>query len=623
MAKAPLRRIRTWNPKLAMDTRPDGSIHVWREDPLGPWERSVTDPLIRWAREAPERVWMAERAGPAGDGEWQRVTYAEALAQVRAIAAALLNMGLSAERPLAILSGNSIGHALMALAAQHVGIPSAAIAPAYSLAAADPVKLREVARQLTPGLIYAEDGARFRAAIEAVFPPDLPVVSRTNPLPGRGIALDDLVSTRPDEAVDRAHQAVGPDTIAKFLFTSGTTGSPKAVIQTHGNIASNQAMVLDAYAFLRDTPPVIVDWAPWNHVAAGTKVFYLSLFNGGSYHIDAGKPTPEAIGTTLRNLREVAPTWYFNVPAGHELLVRAMEEDAALARNFFSRLQYLMYAGAPMSRHCWDRLAALSERAVGERVLRSSSLGATETGPFALCGMVEEERPDNVGIPAQGVHLKLVPVGDKLECRIKSPSVTPGYWRNPALTAQAFDEEGFYRLGDAIRFAVPGRPEAGFFFDGRLAENFKLVTGTFVAVGPLRGRLVNEMGGLVRDAVLAGEGRAEIGALMLPDIAALRALIGSGDSGSLDDAAVLAHPAVRRALAERLAAHAAAATGSASRVARAILLDSPPEPERGEITDKGSLNQRNILRNRADLVAALYDDADPRVILARSPARSG
>lgn len=606
---ASMRAVKLWSPVVASETRPDGTILVWREDPLGPYPEKITERLVHWAHVAPDRPWMAQRDGE----EWRTVSYGECLSTVRRIGQALLSRGLSAERPLAILSGNGVRHALLALAAQYVGVPSAALSPAYSLVSKDHAKLKDIAAQLTPGLVYAEDGAAFAPAIAAAFP-GVPVVVGHGSVPGHEVAtFDDLAATEPTEAVDRAHDAVGPDTVAKFLFTSGTTGSPKAVIQTQRLLCANQAMVQDAYAFAREEPPVLVDWAPWNHTAAGNKNFNFVLYNGGTYYIDEGKPTPAGIGETIRNLSEISPTWHLNVPAGYEMLTKAMETDKRLAETFFAQMKVLVYAGAGMAQHVWDAVNRLSEETIGERVLLTAGYGATETGPFALGSSEPQERPGNIGIPVQGVTLKLVPNGDKLEARLKGPSITPGYWRNPELTAAAFDEEGFYRMGDAFRFAVPGKPASGFFFDGRVAENFKLATGTWVAVGPLRAKLVDEMGGLVRDVVLAGEDREELGALLVPFFPALRDLAPSG--ADLSDAELLSHPAVRAAVADRLATHAAAATGSASRVTRAIFLEEEPSFDRGELTDKGSINQRAVLAHRADLVEALYSD-DPRVIVA-------
>jgi feruloyl-CoA synthase len=602
---------------LRMETRADGSILVWQEAGLGGWPRATTERLLHWAKTRPDATWLAERDGTGG---WRRVSYAEGAAAVQAIGSALLDMGLSVERPLLILSGNSVAHALMALGAQHVGVPSAALSPAYALSGEDRAKLSSVVAQLTPGAVFADHAGPFLPAISAVLGVDVPLVSVTGKAGDRQtVPFDDLLATPPSAEMMAAHGGVAGDTVAKFLFTSGTTGSPKAVVQTHGMICANQAMVAEAYGFSSDDPPVIVDWAPWNHTASGNKVFHMALHNGGTYHIDDGRPTPDGIARTIANLREVAPTWYFNVPIGFQFLLDAMEKDEALADHFFSRLKMLMYAGAGMSQPVWDRLAALAARKVAGGVPIVSGLGATETGPFALYYAEQKDAPGNIGYPARGVVLKLVPAEGKLEARLKSPSITPGYWRNPQLTAQAFDEEGFYRLGDALRFAVPGDPAAGFVFDGRLAENFKLATGTWVAVGALRAGLVNALGGLVSDAVIAGEEKDDLRALLVPSWAAMRAAAGLGAEAAQGE--VLAHPALRAALSERLTAHARAATGSASRIVAAMVLEVPLSFDKGEVTDKGSVNQRAVLRERAELVAALYGD-DARVIRAEWKGRA-
>jgi feruloyl-CoA synthase len=604
--------VRLWTPELAWEERANGEFIIWRTDPLGPYPARLNERLIHWAATAPDRVWMADRIGT---GPWREVTYAQALDAVRRIGQFLLAAGLSLDRPLLILSENSIEHALMALGAQHVGIPSAAIAPAYASAASDYAKLREIAGQITPGLVFADDGAGFAAAVDAAFGPGMAFAAVHDLPAGRANThrFATIAATEPSAAVDAAFAATGPDTVAKFLFTSGTTGSPKAVIQTQLMLCSNQEMIADCYAFFRDEPPVVVDWAPWNHTASGNKVFNLTLYNGGSYYIDRGKPTPALMGQTIANLRDVAPTWYFNVPAGYEMLVGAMREDAALRRNFFSRLKMLMYAGAGLAQHTWDDLVELSEATTGTAVPMGTGLGSTETGPFAVYCTEPQAGPGNIGIPAQGVTLKLVPIDDKYELRLKGPNVTPGYWNNPQLTAAAFDAEGFYRIGDAVKFAVPGDPRHGFYFAGRTAENFKLNTGTWVAVGVLRAQLVNQFGGLIRDAVITGEARAELGALVVPVMPALRALL--ANQASLSDAEVLAHPAIRAALAERLAAHQHAATGSATRIMRILPMTAPLRFDHGEVTDKGSINQRAVLTLRADLVEALYGDG-PHVIVA-------
>ena len=542
------------------------------------------------------------------------MTYAALHDRIRRIGQAFMDLDLSVERPLLILSENSLEHAQIALAAQHVGVPSAAVAPAYALVSKDYGKLRSIVGQITPGAVFARDAEAFVPAIEAVFDTDVPVIAVTGPPAGRKtVAWDDALRTQPTRAVAAAHAQTGPDTVAKFMFTSGTTGSPKAVIQTQRMLCSNMEMVRDCYAFLQDQPPVLVDWAPWNHVASGSKMFNLALYNGGTFHIDAGKPSPQGIGETIRNLREVSPTLYFNVPAGFEMLVGAMRDDAELSRSFFADLDLLLYAGAGMAGHTWDALRALSVAAQGRRVLMGTGLGSTETAPFALFCTEEQDRPGNVGIPSRGVTLKLVPNEGRYEVRLKGPNVTPGYWRNPELTAQAFDEEDFYRMGDALRFAVPGDPARGFFFDGRTAENFKLATGIWVGVGALRAALVDALGGLVRDAVITGEDRAELGALLVPFRPAVEAVVPGG--ADLADPDLHAHPALRDRLSALLTDHAAKATGSAARISHAMVLTEPLSLDAGEVTDKGSVNQRAVLRHRADLIETLYSD-DPRVLRA-------
>jgi len=597
-----------WTPKLRSETRPDGSILVWQDGALEPYPAAITDEFMAWAERTPDTTWIAER-GPGR--AWAELSYAEAAHRIRAIGSALLALGLGPETPVLILSGNSTAHALIALGAQHVGIPSAALAPAYALTGGDHLKLRDIADQLTPGLIFADRLAPFAPAVKAVFPADIPVTTLEGDMPGRRvIPFDDLLATAPSAAMEEAHAAITGDTVAKFLFTSGTTGTPKAVIQTHGMLCSNQQIIRQCFVFMTRTPPVVVDWAPWNHTASGNKVFNMVHYNGGTYYIDDGRPTPDGIARTIENLHEISPTWYFNVPLGFQMLLEAFETDDRLRETFFKRLQMLFYAGAGMSQPVWDRLTKVSEEMVPGGVLLTTGFGSTETGPFALACTDRQERSGNLGIPAHGVVFKLVPQGDKLEGRIKSPSITPGYWGNEELTAEAFDEEGFYRFGDAFRFADPDDPAKGFLFDGRLAENFKLNSGTWVAVGPVRAQLTNDLGGLASDVVIAGEGQDDLGALVVPNWAALRDLAGDGSEG----AALLAHPRVRAAAAERLAAHAARATGSSNRVTRMIFLAEPLEFDKGEVTDKGSINQRAVLRHRAELAQSLWE-GDVRVIM--------
>lgn len=605
MKESPLRAVRLWAPVVRWERRDDGSMLIWQEGELGAYPDRLSDRIHDWADRTPDVTWMAER-GP--DGAWRRVSYAEMLAAVRAIGQALLDLGLSTDRPLVILSANSIGHGLMALGAQYVGIPSAAIAPAYSTSPGELGKLISVRDQITPGAVYVEDTRPFARALAEVLP-GLPVLGKA----GEGLTMSwqALLATPVTAAVDRANAATGPDTVAKFLFTSGTTGSPKAVIQTQRMMCANMEQMTDCYAFLRDEPPIILDWAPWNHVAAGNLVFNAAIWNGGTFYIDGGRPTPALMGETIRNLREVGTNWYFNVPFGYEMLVEAMEEDPSLAEAFFSKLKFKYYAGAAMASHTWEALERLAMKTTGERVQLGTGLGATETAPFSLFNTDPHAAPGNLGVPAKGILMKLVPVEGKWEIRIKGPNVTPGYWRNPKLTAEAFDEEGFYMMGDALRFADPEDPSKGFFFDGRVAENFKLSTGTWVGVGALRAKLTDALGGYARDAVIVGEGEDWLGALLVPFRPAIEKLVPGGEG--MADADLFTHPVLRAELAARLKAYNATATGSSLRVPRVLMMTEPLSIEKGEVTDKGSVNQRAVRAHRSDLVAAIYG-GDPRVI---------
>jgi feruloyl-CoA synthase len=609
MTDSTIRPVRLWTPQIQWEERDDGAILVWQKDALGPYPARMSDRIAHWAEAAPDRPWMAERDA---DGAWHGVTYAELAGHVQAIGQGLLDLGLGSERPLLILSGNSVGHALMALGAQHAGIPSACISPAYALASGELGKLTAVRDQITPGAVYAEDVDAFSTALGGVLA-GLPVIGRRGSVT---LTLEALLATTPGDAVREAHAATGPDTVAKFMFTSGTTGSPKAVITTQRMLCANAEQSTDCFAYLRDEPPVVLDWSPWNHVAGGNKVFNVTLYNGGTLYIDGGRPTREAFGQTLANLREIRPTWYWNVPFGYEMLAEAMEADPALARNFFHDLKVMFYAGAAMGRHTWDKLDGLSKQLHGQRVLLTSGLGSTETAPFAIFNTDPASEAGNVGLPARDLVLKLVPVEDKWEARVKGPNITPGYWRNPELTAEVFDDEGFYCLGDALRFAVPGDPSKGFFFDGRVAENFKMSTGTWVGVGALRAKLIDAMGGLIRDAVILGEGQDALSALLVPFRPAIERLVPGGDA--LDEAALLAHPTLRGALAERLTAYNAANRGMSLRITRAMLIDQPLSFERGEVTDKGSVNQRAVRNGRPDLAARLNGNG-PEVILPKAP----
>jgi feruloyl-CoA synthase len=607
-ASPPMRPVRLGPRDVVVERRQDGIIHLRSPHVLPPYPEKLSERLEYWAETAPERTFLAQRDA---DGGWRKVTYAQALDQVRRIGASLLTRDLSPARPIVILSGNDIEHALMALAAMYVGIPYAPISPAYALISQDFSKLRYIFELLTPGLVFATDGAPFRRAIEAIVPQDAEVVVARNPLPSRPMTLfENLLAPTSIVSAADAHAKVGPDTIVKFLFTSGSTGTPKAVINTQRMWCSNQAMILMQLAYFADEPPVIVDWSPWHHTAGGNHNFGFVLYNGGTFYIDEGKPAPGAIETTVKNLREIPTNWYFTVPKGYEALLPYLRTDAQLRQTFFSRLKVLWFAGAALSQSVFDEMQELAYATCGERIMFLTGLGSTETAPMALGRMWQSKDSTNMGVPAPGVELRLVPCEGKLEARLRGPNIMPGYWRQHELTAKAFDEHGFYRLGDAVKFQDPADPREGLLFDGRIAEDFKLATGTWVNVGPLRARLLAQLEPYARDVVIAGGDRNEIGVLIFPSIDACRTLAASAEADLSNDARVLDE------FRARLVVFAKTSTGSSNRVCRAILLAEPPSLDAGEMTDKGSINQRAVLSRRADLVTELYAaEPSPRVLV--------
>jgi feruloyl-CoA synthase len=602
---------------VAMRRRADGTVYLKSLTALPDLPGNIVAKLDHWAAHAPERGFLADR-GP--DGAWRRVTFAEARARSRSLARWIIDAGLSAERPIVALSGNDIELGLLTLAAMYAGVPIAPVSPAYSLLSKDHAKLRYLFDLVTPGLVYVSDAAPYAAALAATMTPDIRLMVRENPPPDRAAVLfADAAATPATAAVDRARDATGPDTIAKFLFTSGTTGWPKAVINTQRMLTANQAMIAATWAFLADEPPVLCDWLPWNHTAGGNHNFGIALWHGGSLYIDDGNPTPSGIVKTARNLREISPTFYTNVPRGYEALVSHLAGDETLRRSFFRDLKALQYAGANLPHHVWSELERLSREATGQGVTIVTGYGATETAPFAFGTTTPVDRPGYVGLPGAGLEVKLVPNEDKLELRLKGPSITPGYWRQPEETARSFDEEGYYRIGDALAFADPGDVSKGFLFDGRIAEDFKLSTGTWVNTATVRSGLIAACQPLIRDAVLAGLDRGHVGALIFPDMAACRTTAGLGAEAS--NAEVVAHRAVVAHFRDALRALAAQATGSSMRVARAILLSDPPAIDAHEITDKGSINQRAVIAARAGLVEDLYREPPPDHVIVAEDRR--
>ena len=588
MSVAKTRPVRVLRAEAIFDHRADGTIRVASPRPLGPYPEKLTERLEHWALQVPDRVFLAQRDT---DGAWRSITYAQTLRQVHSVAQALLDRNLSASRPVAILSGNSIEHALMALGCMYAGVLYAPVAPAYSLASAELTTLRYLWRQLAPALVFAAEGRVFERALGGVLDSSTELVTVSAPQSIRATSFEALLSksastvasTLASPAVAAAHARVTADSIAKILFTSGSTGTPKGVITTQRMLCSNQEMLRTVMGFLADEPPVLCDWLPWNHTFGGSHNFGIALYNGGTLYIDEGKPTPKGFAATVRNLREIATTVYFNVPKGYEMLVAELRLNPAFRRHFFSRVKVLFYAAAGLNQRVWDELKQLATDTCGEEILMMTGLGATESSPFALSTDMEGAASGRVGLPVPGVELKLVPVENKLEARLRGPNITPGFWRAPELTAAAFDEEGFYKLGDALIFADPADPLKGFCFDGRLAEDFKLSTGTWVSVGPLRARILTALLGVAHEIVFAGADRDYIAALVF--------LVPGASVTQLQD------------VLQEFARHS---TGMSVRVERALVPEQPLSPDAGELTEKGTVNQRAVLRNRAALVEELY-----------------
>jgi feruloyl-CoA synthase len=582
-------------------------------EPLASYDHRIGDWLDRWAQEAPDRDFLIEQA-PEGE---RKICYREAREAVLSLAENLLDYGLGPERPLAIVAANSIGHALIMLAALYVGIPVAPIAPAYALQSADFAKLSNGLRLLTPGMVVVDDGALYKQAIEHALAPGIPVAALRN-----ATASSKMISfaclhgdgSRRDSVMAAAAR-VGRNTVAKYLFTSGSTGMPKAVINTHGMLCANAQMKRQVAPVLIDEPPVMVDWAPWNHTAGGNSNFNIILSNGGTLYIDPGKPSPALFRPSIELLKRISPTIYFNVPRGYELLVPHLTADRGLREHFFRRLKFLWYAAASMLPATWYALERLAVETVGQRILTVSGLGMTETSPIALFGNSQANGPGVVGIPVAGLELKLAPHDDSFEVGYRGPNVTPGYWRDSAATEQAFDEDGFFRSGDLLSFIDPRSPRAGLRFDGRIKEDFKLNSGTKVSAGKLRLDALDAMRPLITDVVVVGADRNDVRILVFPDWELC------AEAAGLDRAAppaqITSSKALRAALQDRLEQLASAGTGSSNRIVAALLVESPPSHAAGELTEKGTVNGRALQRNRPELLAILFDDWDERVLRIR------
>jgi len=615
LEKPAFRKV-NWLPRdIAVDRRPDGVIVLKSKFPLKEYLPHIPAALAQWATERPDHTWLAQRRGP--QREWHRVSYAEAKRTVDALTQAILDMKLPEGAPVAILSGNSIEHALMTQAAMQARLPAAPVSPAYSLMSQDHAKLKYLFGLIKPKLVMVQDGPTFEKALNALDLTGITVVHVDRPPQGiESLAYADLVATKVTDAVAQSIAKITPDTIGKLLFTSGSTGMPKAVINTQRMMCANAAMMMQVRPRDPNGPlPVFLDWMPWNHTMGGNALFNPALIEGGTLYIDDGRPVPGQFEETLRNLREISPTYYANAPVGYAVLASAMEKDDALCRSFFKNIGIMGYGGARLPDDLYDRMQALAVRATGERIVFYTGWGSTETAPTSTGTYWDTERVGLIGLPFPGVELKLVPAGPKYELRLRGINVTPGYYNQPELTAKVFDEEGFYCIGDAGVFVDPNDPSQGLIFAGRVVEDFKLFTGTFVQVGPLRTDAIAAASPVVHDALVTGQDRPYVGLLAWPNLHACRQVIGNPDAGFED---VVKHPAVIDCVRKGLEAHNAAANGASSlRIGRVMLLVEPPSIDGNELTDKGYINQRAGLDRRAALVDQLYADppADDVIVL--------
>ncbi len=607
LKKTDFLKIRIEKPQVEMTVPDDHTTYIRTTTKLKPSPDRITERLQYWAHHAPDRVFLAERNSA---GKWKQITYAETWQRVNQLSQFLLGCSISPDKPLAIISGNSISHGLIALAALHIGIPYAPISPNYALRSTNYEKLRHCISLLNPGLIYINDYNDFAKAIQHTAPGVELLTEKNTPAGSHHYA--EALQFKPTSAVDEAFRKVDRGAVAKILFTSGSTGQPKGVINTHGNITTNWQQITQIFPFFADGGLRLIDWLPWHHTFGGNHNFGLVLYNGGSLYIDDGNPTPEGIKTTVHNLGEIAPTVYFNVPRGFEELIPYLKSDTKLREKFFSRLKLFFYAGASMAPHVWDGLEMLAYETTGKRLMISTGLGMTEASPSACFNIDYGSRSGRLGVPLPGITMKLARKGEKWEARFKGGNITPGYWRNDEATKKAFDTEGFYCTGDAVRMVNKQDPGAGIVFDGRIAEDFKLDTGTWVNAGILAAKLIRMSGGLIQYAVITGQDRAFVGAIIFPDLNHCMKILNQGP-GSVGPE-IFQAPEIRNLLYQSLQQMATSSTGSSTYIKRVVIADFTPSPDRGELTDKGNINSKAILTNHAELVNRIYEDLPVNVL---------
>jgi feruloyl-CoA synthase len=596
--------------KVDIEHIPGGGLILRSPMQLEPYAANLCSYLVEWAEQAPGRTFVAERTAA---GEWRHLSYADALTSTRALAQGLIDLGVSSAHPLMILSENSIDNALLQLAAMFVGLPVAPVSPAYSLMSQDFGKLMHVFDLLQPKAVFAADANVYSDALSALNTQGVCVVVKRNAPEGiDATPIDQLLATEATDAVNTAYSHVGPDTVAKILFTSGSTGLPKGVINTHRMMCSNQQAMAQVWPFISRRPPVLVDWLPWNHTFGGNHNFNMILRNGGTLYIDSGKPAPGLIEATIENLRDIAPTVYFNVPRGFQMLAPFLEKDPGLRDHFFSNLDTIFYAAAALPQDLWERIENLSLAAIGKKIAMTSAWGLTESAPLATSIHFPTSRAGVIGLPVPGTELKMLPNSGKMELRLRGPCMTPGYFKRDDLTKEAYDDDGFYRTGDAGKFVDRDDPAKGILFDGRVAEDFKLLTGSWVSTGMVRIAAISACAEVIQDAVVTGHDRDEIGLLIIPNVVGMAKVANLNSDAPLSD--LLGNDKTRQILRGSLAAHNSQNPTSSTRIARVIFLEEPLNIDAGEITDKGYVNQRAVLERRHALVEQLYSD-DEAVIL--------
>ena len=615
----PFREVPYLPQKLDVERRDDGSVLLRNGHLLRPHPSHMLAPLVYWAANGPDRIWLAQRdpVDPSLPG-WQTLSYGEALPKLRALAQAFIDLGAGPEAPVMILSRNAVDHALVMYAAMWVGAPVVPVTPAYALLSEDFGRLNHIDRLIEPKIIYVEEGEAYQRGLDGMAVNGRTVLySRNAPSGYECLPIDRLMMTRPSSAVDLAYDGLSADTVAKYMMTSGSTGEPKAVINTHGQIAANAKMIrsvwdVDRLEALSGGQQVMCNFLPWSHTYGANAILHSMTDWGGTLYIDWGAPTPAKLPEMLRNMGEISPTQHTTVPAAWAALATELEADDALAERFFKRLFVMAYGGAAMGQDLYERIQAVAVRITGERISLSAGYGATETAPTASNVHWPNDRMGLIGLPLPGCEMKLAPVGQKLECRVRGPLVTQGYYRMPEKTAEAFDDEGFYRLGDAVKFVDPDDPAKGLAFDGRIAEEFKLSSGTWVSAGTVRVQVVSACDGPLADAVICGLNRDRIALLGFLNEGWCQRLV--GEALAMEN--LVRHPKVIDAIRAGIERHNTANPFPSAKIARVALQAVPPSPDNGEITEKGYINQNKVQTLRADAVVALFD-SDPRPDILR------